>query len=87
MQALTPNVRWNVCSEIHVDRIQNTWRLAEAEFIISNRNNSKHFKMSGDRKIVFVVLISHAFAWNPPQFGQMNTVTLPFPRFNSLSRW
>ena len=77
MQALTPNVRWNVCSKIHVDHIQNTWRLAEAKFIISNRNNSKlfHFKMSGDRKIVFVLLISHAFAWNPLQFGQMNTVT------------
>ena len=52
LHALTRNVRWNVCNEIQAADIQ---RLAEAEFIIINRNNMKlfHFTISGDRKIVF----------------------------------
>ena len=58
LHALTRNVRWNVCNEIQAADIQSTWRLAEAEFIIINRNNIKlfHFTISGDRKIVFLNL-------------------------------
>ena len=58
LHALTRNVRWNVCNEIQAANIQSTWRLAEAEFIIINRNNIKlfHFTISGDRKIVFLNL-------------------------------
>ena len=60
-----PNVRWNVCNEIHAAYVYSTWRLAEAEFIIINRNNIKlfHFTISGDRNIVFVLLIFHGFVW------------------------
>ena len=53
LRALTRNVRWNVCNEIHAAHIQSIW--SEAEFIIINWNNIKlfHFTISGDRKIVF----------------------------------
>jgi len=73
---LTRNVRWNVCNEIHVAHIQSTWGLAEAEFIIINRNNIKlfDFTISGDRRIVFS-LIFPAFVWILLQFGEMNAVT------------
>ena len=58
LHALTHNVRWNVCNEIQAADIQSTWRLAEAEFMIINRNNIKpfHLTISGDRKIVFLNL-------------------------------
>ena len=58
LHALTRKVRWNVCNEIQAADIQSTWRAAEAEFIIINRNNIKlfHFTISGDRKIVFLNL-------------------------------
>ena len=84
MQVLTHNIR---CNKIHAAHIQNTWKQAEAEFIISNRNNIKlfYFTMSGDRKIVFVLLIFHAFGRNPPQFGQMNAVTRQYFHDSTLS--
>ena len=62
-----PYTRWPVTSvgmyvtkykQPQAANIQSTWRLAEAEFIIINRNNIKlfHFTISGDRKIVFLNL-------------------------------
>ena len=81
---------WNVCNEIHAAHIQSTWRLAEAEFIIINRNNIKlfHFTISGDRKIVFSILIFHAFVWISLQFGQMDAVTRQHFQDSYLpSRW
>ena len=66
LHALTRNVRWNVCNEIQAAHIQSTWRLAEVEFIIINRDNTKlfHFTISDDRKIVFFYLyFTHLFGF------------------------
>ena len=64
LHALTRNVRWNVCNEIHTAHSQRTW--SEADFIIINRNNIKlfYFTISGDRKIVFFYLyFTHLFGF------------------------
>ena len=64
LRALTRNVRWNVCNEIHAAHIQSIW--SEAEFIIINWNNIKlfHFTISGDRKIFFFYLyFTHLLAF------------------------
>ena len=56
LDALTRNVRCNVCNEMCAAHIQSTWRLAEAESIIIYRNNIKlfHFTISGERETVFL---------------------------------
>ena len=90
LHALTRNLRWNVCNEIQAADIQSTWRLAEAEFIIINRNNIKlfHFTISGDRNIIFFKLIFHVFVWIPLQFRQMNAFTRQHFQDSTLpSRW
>ena len=90
LHALTRNLRWNVCNEIQAADIQSTWRAAEAEFIIINRNNIKlfHFTISGDRNIIFFKLIFHVFVWIPLQFRQMNAFTRQHFQDSTLpSRW
>ena len=81
-----PNVRWNVCNEIHAAHIHSTWRLAEAEFIIINRNNIKlfHFTISD---IVFVLLIFHGFVWILPAVGQIAVTRQHLQDSALLSRW
>ena len=65
--------------------IQSTWRLAEAEFIIINRNNIKlfHFTISGDRKIVFLNLYSRICLDPAAVRTNERCHATTFPRFNS----
>ena len=90
LHALTRNVRWNVCNEIQAAHIQSTWRLAEAEFIIINRNNIKlfHFTISGDRKIFFFTYISRICLDSAAVWTNERSVTRQHFRDSTLlSRW
>ena len=77
--------RWNACNEIQAGHNQSTWRQAEAEFIIINRNDIKlfHFTISGDRKIVFLTYISRICLDPAAVRTNERCHATTFPRFKS----
>ena len=84
LHALTRNVRWNVCNEIHAAHVQSTWRLAQAEIIIINRNNILQLqRFPVKERLFFFTYISRICLDSAAVWTIKRCHATTFPRFNS----